>query len=524
MPDSQEGGNTSRSIESNAVSGNDSGREPILPPFLFRLLHWLAGISVLVLACTGFSLHAVSRPAWSLFDGVLPAFAWGGRINLWHLLAALVFAPSVIAMLWIVRRSRFWRRPTLVILLVGGVLMVVSGLVMSCAPGSFALYTLALSVHTALGLVLIPIAFLWHALCGLTIHWRQLVPTFHPFAKPQGGPVLAFLALAVVTTCLLLNGLPAHPACYDLHVQRVPSAKLTLTELATLPWGDAKPLAIHLSNGSEHEAGQTQVLLRALHDGNEMFIKAVWLDDDENRQYMPWRKVGSKWENLRSGPAGGPMLDECLYYEDKFALAFPIEPDWRFERAGCAVYCHAGGGRAFGYKGTTRPVDVWHWKATRTDSVGQVDDKYWSEVDFSAKDVGRHGDPKESGGYSKNIPKEALHPSFLPDELAAMHDGIIPAGHAVEYTEAAAQKIPEGTIIPGIVASPAVGDRGDICSHSRHEDGRWTVYMRRRLDTGSEHDVKLVPGQTYAFGCAAFDRCSKRHAYNLRSYRLVLQP
>ena len=45
--------------------------------------------------------------------------------------------------------------------------------------------------------------------------------------------------------------------------------------------------------------------------------------------------------------------------------------------------------------------------------------------------------------------------------------------------------------------------------------------MRRRLDTGSEHDVKLVPGQAYAFGCAAFDRCSKRHAYNLRS-RLTL--
>ena len=466
MPDSQIGGNAPEPTQLNTVSGNGNGREPTLPPFLFRLLHWLAGASLLVLVLTGFSLHAVSRPAWSLFNGELPAMLWSGRVNLWHLSAALVFAPSVIAMLWLVRRGRFWRRPTLVILLVGGVVMAISGLVMSCAFGSFALYSLTLSVHTALGLVLMPIAFFWHTLCGLTVHWRQLVPTFHPWAKAQVGPVLAFLALAVVTSCLLLNGLPAHPNCYDLHAQRVPSTELALTELAALPWGDAKPLMIHLFNGSEHQAGQTRVWLRALHDGTDVFVKAEWLDDDENRQYMPWRKVGSKWEHLRTGPAGGPMLDECLYYEDKFALAFPIEPDWRFERAGCAVYCHAGGGRAYGYKGSTRPVDVWHWKATRTDPLGQVDDKYWSQVDFDAKDVGRHGDPKESGGYSKNIPKDAPHPSFLPDELTAIHGGIIPASHAVEYSEAAAQKIREGTILPGIVASPFVGDRGSIECHS----------------------------------------------------------
>jgi hypothetical protein len=167
---------------------------------------------------------------------------------------------------------------------------------------------------------------------------------------------------------------------------------------------------------------------------------------------------------------------------------------------------------------------VWHWKATRTDPVGQVDDKYWSEVDFEAKDVGRHGDPKTGGGYNKNISDDGTHPTFLPDDPAAVRQGIIPADRTVEYSEEVAAKIPEGTIIPGIVASPFVGDRGDVLCSSRHEDGRWTVYMSRELDTGSEHDMKFDPGQSYRFGCAVFDRCSKRHAYNLLPYRLVLEP
>ena len=84
-------------------------------------------------------------------------------------------------------------------------------------------------------------------------------------------------------------------------------------------------------------------------------------------------------------------------------------------------------------------------------------------------------------------------------------------------------------MIPGIVAAAAEGDRGDIRCLSRHADGRWQLYIRRKLDTerklddGCLSDVTFVPGSAHAFGCAAFDNTSKRHAYGLTPYRLVLE-
>jgi hypothetical protein len=110
---------------------------------------------------------------------------------------------------------------------------------------------------------------------------------------------------------------------------------------------------------------------------------------------------------------------------------------------------------------------------------------------------------------------------------------MIPAEDAVEddSEEAAGilAQIPEGAIIPGIVATAAVGDRGDVSCTSKHDSGRWTLYIRRRLDTGHDGvegrptDVAFVPGGTYPFGCAAFDNSSKRHSYGLTPYRLVLK-
>ena len=115
-----------------------------------------------------------------------------------------------------------------------------------------------------------------------------------------------------------------------------------------------------------------------------------------------------------------------------------------------------------------------------------------------------------------------------------VNHGIIPKTHAVAYqSEEGAtilSGIAKGAIVPGIVASAAVGDRGDVRCKSEYLDGRWTLYIRRKLDTGHQlhkgiqTDVKFVPGGTHAFACAAFDHASKRHAYGFSTYRLVLAP
>ena len=500
------------------MSKNDTKRTSTATfPYVFRLMHWLLCGALLVLVPSGLSLYATSSSGWSIFSGVLPPLLLAGRVHMLHMTAALVFFPALLTTLIVLCAVRFRPRGARIVLLGSGLVSIISGLAMLNPGGPPAICVVARAVHDLSGLVVLPIAFLWHAVRELSVSRAKLPAAFHPWADMKLAPLAVFLLIAAFTTCAVLNGLPGAPAGRELVAARIPPLAAE-GNIADLPFDKATPLKVQLAGGMGFSSGRTQLTLCALHDETDLFVLAQWDDPREDRQYMPWKRTAGGWQRQVTDED-----DESIYYEDKFSLTFPMRPDWRFDRFGCAAHCHLGGGRAYGYKGSDRPVDVWHWKATRTDPLGQVDDKYWSAVDFKSKDVGRHGDPNDGGGYKKNTSQDGNHPKFLPDEFANVTQGIIPSEHAVEYSDKAAQRIKAGTIVPGIVASVVLGDRGDITCVSRHEDGRWWLYMRRKLDTGSEHDVKFMPGRKYPFGCAAFDRSSKRHAYNFAAYWLVLE-
>ncbi len=503
-----------------ANSANDrssalNGRRKLEYPFLFRWLHWLLTGSLVVLVLTGFSLHAGARPDWSLLDGKVPGWFWTGRVHLWHSWAALVFTPAILAACWVYLFKRVFVRPTHIILLVSGLLTVISGFFLANPPESGLLYHGSLWVHAVVGLAIIPIWLLWHAITGLTRYKRMLVPAFDFVSNDRLWPIVGLLVLAVPTSCVLMYGWPFTPPWRELAAARIDTVEVS--DLVALPWDKAQALKVPLVNGSSFDAGRTLLVLRALHNGDELFVQAQWDDDDENYEYWPWRKTEDGWEYLQTS-----AKDECKCYEDKFSLVFPVQPDGDFERFGCAVSCHLHGDYGWGYKGYDRLLDVWHWKAARTDPAGQVDDKYWSVVDFDNKDIGRHGDPKEGGGYTKNRKEEIDHPLFLPDSPDAVVQGSFPKDRAVEYTDEAGAAIAPETIVPGVVTDAFVGDRGDVTCRSRYEDGRWTLYIRRKLETGSPYDAQFLPGKRVAFGCAAFDHAGKRHAHALPTFYLKL--
>ncbi len=485
---------------------------------LFRLLHWPLAISPVVMVLTGLSLHGSSSPQWSIFSGVLPRFFWSGQVHLVHLCTAVVFASALIGAACAYVRRRNDHRPIHWALLGSGLVMLVSAAGLLAPAGPPAVYWTARAVHAVTGLTVLPPILAWHTFHALTRYRRALWPTFDPCGGISWISLVSFAPVPLVVGCLILNGWPVAPPWRNLEVRRIDPVAQNTEDLSTLPWDEAKPLRLQLAGGLGFSGGRTEVTLRAMHDGRELFVLAQWNDPTEDRRYMPWKKTDDGWEHQVTNPD-----DESVYYEDKFSLTFPIESDWRFERFGCAAHCHLGGGRAYGYKGSDRPVDVWHWKATRTDPVDQVDDKYWSVVDFSGNDVGRHGDPAGGGGYSKNISDDKRHPKFLPAGPGAVKQGILRTEQAAAYTPEAAAALPAGTIVPGIVASPAVGDRGDVACQSSYESGRWQVYMRRKLDTGSPHDVRFAARSILPFDCAAFDHSSKRHAYRFAPCRMVLE-
>ncbi len=518
----------------NTSSNQNSENNGVTYPQLFRIVHWLLAISGIVLFVTGLSLHATARPDWSLTAGTLPEFLLAGPVLQYHLLAAAIFAPSLIATLFVCMVN--WKRWKLThyFLVFGGLVSISSALVLLWPTGSTEVYVIDRLAHTIAGLVVFPLAYVWHVITGLTKYYKHLVPAFNPLADANWGQTACFVPLAIACWLFMFNVVPIMPTTRTLEAIAVPEAEADADNFALLLWEKTKPLNIELANGVGFDKGRTRVTLRAMYDEEYLFVKAVWDDPTEDRRYNPWQKTAQGWKQLKA-----PTQDEYTFYEDKFSLIFPIQQSSHYNVYGCTATCHANPDQGYGHKESAYPIDVWHWKSTRTDPNNQVDDKFWSTVEPENKDYGRFGDKKENGAeYAKNLSKDKSRPKMLPAKVTDLLDPVVTRDGAlildspdtpeekkrlVAWSEEHANEFPIGTILPGMLTTPFVGSRGDVDCISEYADGQWTVYMRRKLDTGNEDDVVFTPGTKAAFNCAAFDHAAKRHAYAWPVYWLELK-
>ena len=155
----------------------------------------------------------------------------------------------------------------------------------------------------------------------------------------------------------------------------------------------------------------------------------------------------------------------------------------RFERKGCYTGCHSGDDSEFkpyGNKNTAgegQMGDIWHWKSVR--NVNQVDDQYldWTAYSAETPSAGRHGDPKDGGGYVNNDNEDKTFPAFMG-----------PVGYPVDGSPGYIldeEKVPfddslfvAGDMIPGVTKAAFTGDRGDILC--RMAMGRWCLDVRNR--------------------------------------------
>lgn len=487
---------------------------------LFRLSHGLVLLSAPVMLVTGLANYAGARPEWTLLAGDFPRWLPSGRLQFWHLSAAVVFATGLLLNLvchLFSRKGRgVWglRRMVLVVLLTAGGVSLVSSLPLLFTSALGGLFTVGRALHAVSGLVVFPLALLIHLLLGLTRYRGLLIPAFHPWREARWKAVAAVVVTGLVVTLCAPNFAPAVLGSRELNAPRVQAVKGHWTDVS---WREAPGLQIVVANGLGYDGGWTTVKLQAQHDGDYLYLRAEWSDPKEDRQYTPWRKTARGWERLATRKD-----DESVYYEDKFSLIFPDRKDALFQRAGCTYYCHYGGGRAYGYKGSTQRVDCWHWKATRSDPLDRVDDQYWLGFDLTKKNVARLDDPAESGGYKTNEDEAKTAPKWLPKDPQQVRKGALMAENAQIGSDELAKGIPEGTIVPGIYASVWKGDRGDVECSSKWADGRWVLLIRRKLNTGSAYDTAFAPGSSHPFACAAFDHTSKRHAYNHEVYSLRL--
>lgn len=94
--------------------------------------------------------------------------------------------------------------------------------------------------------------------------------------------------------------------------------------------------------------------------------------------------------------------------------------------------------------------------------------------------------------------------------------------NSVPYSATADAAIPDGTVIPGVVLNGPPGEgRAEIAAAARWSSGRWTIEVRRHLDTKRREDVAIRTG--VLMWVAVFDHAQTRHTWHLRPMRLEVR-
>ena len=247
----------------------------------------------------------------------------------------------------------------------------------------------------------------------------------------------------------------------------------------------------------------TNVTLYAMDDGENFYLAATWADATESIGKKQWSFDGATWSQS--------------FDEDRIGFIFDMglnDP----EGVNCQTMCHTPlMHTSNGY------VDVWHWKSHRSNPMGFVDDKRWETDD-------RHSDPGTST-YSDNDDDGAGNPSFmatndpganvifLVNDAAAQTAfdpyGVLTPAHTVDVA------IPfdlgatfnTGDVIPGYVLRIPDGDRGNVMSAGKWDNGVWTVEFKR-VNSRSDYDFSVPSGGTIDFTHETFDNEGSNHPNN----------
>ncbi len=256
-------------------------------------------------------------------------------------------------------------------------------------------------------------------------------------------------------------------------------------------WTDAPRLTVPTVGSTEDRPDGSEVTLQAVYDGTNIAVRAEWADATESVPKNAWT-----WDGNAFTKSGN---------EDRIMFTWPMVNIPEFATKGCAAACHnmAENEKEWWMGSDSEDVryDVWHWKAARTNPVGQADDKWWSiQEDPSDPESSRHGDAKDGGGYKSNRNEDKSGPMFV--NAVDPSSPFILSGQEAELD---ISTLEPGAVIPGYILSPFQGSRGDISAKGTWSDGKWVVVLMRALDTGHEDDLAFTPPKPYPFGMSIID-------------------
>ncbi|MDP2643685.1 MAG: ethylbenzene dehydrogenase-related protein [Desulfobacterales bacterium] len=336
---------------------------------------------------------------------------------------------------------------------------------------------------------------------------------------------------------LLISIAPAvalgdHPGSATLLSAVKTGETITVDGIANeLSWQKALPLDIQILDGT---IGRATVAMKALYDDENLYLQMRWQDRKADVAVHQWifDDTVKRW-------LPGTMLDPLnrliTFNEDRFSIKWNIDDSVNgFNIAGCAVLCH---GDRMHTNYPHEKVDIWDWKASRTNPLNYADDMWLGDnvgdgFDKEARRAARHGDgrdesagmPGMGGSYSKNLRLVRSGPDEIPAPRywkpgAAGKDALyitqeeIRNGNAVEIKDHLS--IDRKTPIPGYILFRPIGSGGDIDAKGLWENGVWTLELKRKLQTGNPDDVQFDIRKLYRFGISVHDNSDGFDGYSL---------
>jgi len=325
-----------------------------------------------------------------------------------------------------------------------------------------------------------------------------------------------------ITLFLIVLAIGALSA-YNLSDVQAKSAKgdlvLTAKKVKSAPadagssqWGKAKESTLVLVGAGKVEGKTIELKAKSVFTKDEIFFRLEWPDKDKSTNKNAWKFAGGKWVKQKAN-------------EDRLGVMWEINRIDKFATKGCAVLCHneSKDNKEWYYSTSSKKEkgDLWHWKSVRSNPVGFTEDGFVVDNPKKEPEKGRKRDAgNKAYKAGNNRTKDKKGPAYTQDPAQkASIPGTLLKTEAIELTSAHTPK--EGDWLPGYVLNTDWKDSfGDIKTQGVWKDGKWTVVMSRKLDTGYDDDVQYNTRKKYPFAIAVFDNAHEHNSYNSEPLKL----
>ena len=321
--------------------------------------------------------------------------------------------------------------------------------------------------------------------------------------------LIILLVLAIGTFAVQQASMAkAKPGDLVLTSKKVKSAP---SDAGSSEWNQAKEAKMVLTGAGKFEGKNIELKTKSVYTKDEILFRLEWPDNDKSMQKNAWKFSGGKWNKIKAN-------------EDRLGLVFEINRIDKFATKGCAVMCHNESKNEkdwyYAVSSAKEKADMWHWKAVRSNPVGYAEDGY---VAFNATKEPEKGRKRDAGSGTKaknNRTKDKSGPAYMQDpSKSASIPGTLLVAQAVEIKNHTGFK--DGDEIPGYMLQTSWKDSfADVKAKGAWQNGKWTVMMSRKLNTGYDDDTQFNTRKKYPFSLAVFDNSGEHDSYNAEPLKL----